>query len=303
MQECLYIHPDNVAQSRRELNLKIAVIARPDTFMQMGGSKQLIVETELGIHTRCYLAEHKSIPFLIVYGRFGRTRSTARDIDFELTQEALSFLGIEYVVGTFVTGSIEEQAVAGSVYVPHDFVGMGGFNQSRNKQNGFRNVDMFAPFCTELRSCLVSSGLEMPFEVSPEGVYVSFHGYPRIETAAELDLYQRMGWTVVGQTIDPEATLAREAGAHYAAIAVTIDDREVRSRFLQNDPSARGEIDSNIATGRQKTFTLFLEALPKINGLVELKCNCTAQGQHVRTRSKHFYYCPAYLCTEEGETQ
>lgn len=300
MQECFYVHPDNIVRSRSELGLQIAVIARPDQFMQSSGCRQIIVETEMGIHTRCYIATHKEIPFLIIYGRFDRKRSTALDIDYELTQEAISFLGIEQVVGTFVTGSIGDIAKAGSVYVPHDFVGMSGYNKSRNREIGFRNVDMFRPFCEELRSCLVSAGMDASFPVFLEGTYVSFHGFPRIETGEELNFYNRMGWSIVGQTIDPEATLAREAGCHYASLAATIDDRELRDRFLANDLSARGEIDTNIMRGREKTFSLFLDALPQIHALSQPKCNCAHQGVYVRTRSKHFYYRPEYLF-EKGE--
>ncbi len=299
MQECVYVHPDNIEHTRRELNLKIAVVARPDAFMQENGCRQLIVETERGIHTRCYLAEYQHIPFLIVYGRFERRRSTSHDIDYALTQEAISALGIENVIGTFVTGSIGEMTKAGSVYIPHDFVGMGGYNQSRNKERGFRNVDMFLPFCGGLRRCLISAASYSPFLVYPEGIYVSFHGYPRIETSAELDFYQQMGWDIVGQTIDPEATLAREAGCHYASLAVTIDDRELRERFLTNDVTAREEIDVNIGRGREKTFSLFLQALPDIHSMTEPKCNCVQQRLHVGSRSRYFYYRPRYLCTDE----
>jgi purine nucleoside phosphorylase len=41
-----------------------------------------------------------------------------------------------------------------------------------------------------------------------------------------------MGCDVVGQPLDPEATLAREGGCCYAALAVTIDDHEIRSHAL-----------------------------------------------------------------------
>lgn len=298
MQECFYIHPDNISQARAELGLKVAVIARPDEFMQRQGCRQMIVETERGVHTRCFLATHLGIPFLIVYGRFGRRRSTSTEIDYELTQETMSFLGIEHVVGTFVTGSISDDAKAGDVYIPHDFVGVSGYNQSRHREIGFRNVDMFHPFCEQLRAALSSAGQTSGFTVFDRGVYVCFHGFPRIETKAELDLYNRMGWSIVGQTLDPEATLAREAGCHYAAIAATIDDRELRSRFLANDTTARASIDANIVEGRQKTFSLFLGALPNIGRNNVATCGCEEQGKHVRLRSTHFYYRPSHLCAD-----
>lgn len=298
MEECLFIHPDNIAAFRRNYNLTAAVIARPDNFMQQHDCRHLIVETLNGIHTRCYLAEHEGQSFLIIYGRFDRIRKTSRDIDFKLTQEVISFLGINYTVGTFVVGSVKKNDRAGSIYIPHDYVGLGGFNQSRNLQNGFRNVDMFVPFCPDLRQCLIVSAEKSGLLVNIRAVYACFHGYPRIETGAELAFYEHLGWDIVGQTLDPEATLAREAGCHYAAIAVTIDDQIIRSRFLANDPTARPEIDQNIVEGRKRTFSLFLSSLTQITTLASHQCNCEHQATHVKTRSKNFYYRPSHLCEE-----
>lgn len=302
MQQCYYINPENRTRDWDPRNIKVAVIARPDSFMEQSKAVQLVIETERNVHTRCYLAQSGEVPFLIVYGRFKRTRSTSRDIDFEGTQHVLSFLGIRVLVGTFVTGSIDKDARAGGIYVPHDFVGMGGYNQSRHRETGFRNVDMFTPFCGELRDEIAAASDTVPFSVSHRGVYVCFHGYPRIETSAELEFYCRMGWSIVGQTLDPEATLAREAGVHYVAMAVTIDDWAVRDRFLKNDPTARLEIEDNIRRGRENVFSLFLRALPRLHDIKGARCNCVAQGTHVQSRSKSFHYRPAYLDAMEEST-
>lgn len=296
MEKCFFIHPDNIEYVQASLDLKIAVIARPDWFMKKNKCEHLIVETPRGVHTRCYLAKSDNISFLIVYGRFDRIRSTSLDINYELTQEAISFLGIKKLVGTFVTGSIQEDDKAGNVYIPHDFIGLGGYNRSRNKEIGFRNVDMFKPFCEEMRKCLIEASNEVNFFVHTNGVYACFHGYPRIETEAELKFYGNIGCNIVGQTIDPEATLAREAGCHYVAIAATIDDYELRSRFMANDITAREEIDNNIVEGRKKTFNLFIRALPGLMEASNLQCNCEEQQNHVSKRSRHFYYRPSCLC-------
>jgi hypothetical protein len=135
----------------------------------------------------------------------------------------------------------------------------------------------------------------MQYEVKQRGVYACFHGFPRIETAAELTFYASQGWDIVGQTLDPEATLAREAGCHYAALAATIDDLSLRTGFLAKNETARPAIDRFIREGRRKTFEIFLRSLP---GLVEVRgsgCNCVEQEAHVAKLSGNFYYRPYYL--------
>ncbi len=286
----IYINYDDIEKFKKKAEVKVAIVARPDWFMKKAKLQHLIVETKLGTHDRFYLTEYDGKKFVIVYGRFDRIRSMSSDIDYELTQEAISAIGIETIIGTFVAGSIKDDDFAGSVYIPHDFVGMGNYSQTRNR-NGFKNVDMFTPFCEETRQKLILATKKVPFPVNNKGIYVCFHGYPRIETKAELDFYGRMGWHMVGQTLDPEATLAKEAGCHYSAIVATIDDRKLRQKFMNNDGEAKREIESNIAGGRKKTFEIFTESLEELIK-DNYNCNCLEQQKHVLGKNKHFYYMP-----------
>ena len=61
------------------------------------------------------------------------------------------------------------------------------------------------------------------------GVYGATQG-PRLETAAEIDRFERDGAHMVGMTGMPEAILARELGLEYATIAVVVNDAAGRRR-------------------------------------------------------------------------
>ncbi|WP_137153704.1 MTAP family purine nucleoside phosphorylase [Rhizobium sp. FKL33] len=299
IQECYYVHPDNIKTVREQLNLRVAVVARPDWFLKESGARQLIVETPRGIHNRIFLAEYGGIPFVVAYGRFNRVRGTSADIDYELTQEVFSFLGIETIVGTFVCGAVGINDKSDTVYIPDSFIGFGNYNQTRNRKIGFRNPDMSVPFCPILRDRLVHAAEKAPFEVKTNGVYASFHGYPRIPTAAEYDFFERNGCQMVGQSMDGEATLAKEAGCHYAAVTVTIEDRAMRARMMVDDRGQNDEVHRITREGRKKTFNLFLDVLSEINELSNDRCNCREQGERVRTPSKDFYYRPGYLRVDQ----
>jgi purine nucleoside phosphorylase len=298
----LFIHPDNVRTVRERLGARTAVIGRPDQFMVRTDPIQLIIETEDGIHTRCYLASHDNEEFLIVYGRVDRRREMSGGMNFKLTQRALDFLGIRTIIGTFVVGSIQPDMVAGEILIPSDFVGLGQHAQSLaiDGPSGFRNVDMYWPFCHAAREAL----LEVRYgsiDAAPEKcIYATFHGWPRIETAAELELYGRQGFDVVGQTLDPEATLAKESGAHYAALTVSVDDAPIRERLMRGDDSVRAEISNLVTTGRARTFELFLEALPRLAKLAYEpdQCVCREQAERRKVRSEHMHCRPRYLCVD-----
>ncbi len=104
--------------------------------------------------------------------------------------------------------------------------------------------------------------------------------------------YANNGWDIVGQTLDPEATLARQSGCHYGALAATIDDHKLRSRFMARDSSARNAIDENIGIGRERMWDIFLKSLPTISRMGDAECGCSGHGDHFQERSRHFYCRP-----------
>jgi purine nucleoside phosphorylase len=298
-----FVHPDNVAHVRDRLAAAVAVIARPDAFMTGTDPVQLIVETDHGVHTRCYLASHDGIEFLLVYGRVDRKRQLSDGLNYGLTQHVVDFLGITVLVGTFIVGSVRPDAAAGEIFVPSDLVGIGPHHASNAVDGpfGFRTIDMYWPFCARARGPLLAAANDKGRPpVADRSTYATFHGWPRIETAAELRLYAEQGFDVVGQTLDPEATLAKESGTHYAAMAVTVDDGPLRQQLMQGEADARQGIDDLVLTGRTRMFDIFLDALPALDELARkpAECDCREQAERRQARSEHMYYRPRHLCVD-----
>ena len=102
---------------------------------------------------------------------------------------------------------------------------------------------------------------------------------------------------MVGQTLDVEATLAREAGCHYAAIVLTSDDFKSRD-LLKDEKNKLINKPSVTKEGRAKMFNLFLLALPELVLIDAEKCNCNAIHKPTE-RSRNFYYMPEYLCVDD----
>ncbi len=297
----IFVHPDNIRQVRQRLDARVAVIARPDDFMAHTDPVQLIIETEAGVHLRCYLAAHGGQEFLLIYGRVDRRRRTTEGLNYTITQRVVDFLGVEVLIGTFIVGSVQPNAVAGEVVVPTDLVGLGPHHQSIAVDGpwGFRTVDMYWPFCDSVKNILLAARYGSPVAAPAKCVYGTFHGWPRIETAAELDLYTRQGLDVVGQTLDPEATLAKESGVHYGALAVPVDDEAIREQLMVGAKAAQAEVNDLVARGRARMFDVFLQALPALSKLPDSqRCDCPAQAERRRARSEHMYYRPRHLCVD-----
>lgn len=138
-----------------------------------------------------------------------------------------------------------------------------GYHINWNRNQSFHNAEMFEPFCPELTKRVCEAAKKMDFPVKTDATYVSNYGWPRIETKGELEFYNKMGWDVIGQTCDPEATLAKLYQMCYAAVAVQIDDPNSRSSYigdLQKKEQATEYVES-IKSCRERTSKIVLQFL------------------------------------------
>lgn len=275
-----------------KLPIEIGVVGRFDHKLLEYNFQRVLIETKYGLMDRAFYGVIDGRSVLVIYGRFDKNRTISEDINFEKTQAAFNEVGVKTIIGTFVTGSIQSTHKIGDVFIVSDFVGLGGYKKSLHKEVGFKNVDMYKPFCDEVRGLLLKSAKKSKFKVNEKGIYACFHGFPRIETKAELDFYEKMGWDIVGQTLDPEATLARESGCCYAALAVTIDDIKTRTKFLEGDEQARKLIQNAIPTGREKTTEILIRAIKNMPKNEEKKCSC---GHKYHSEKSHFRHLPDFL--------
>ena len=79
------------------------------------------------------------------------------------------------------------------------------------------HIDFTNPYDSQLRKLLCNNTSLENINFVTEGIYAAVQG-PRLETAAEIDKYEKDGASIVGMTGMPEASLAKELNLPYAAI-------------------------------------------------------------------------------------
>jgi len=79
------------------------------------------------------------------------------------------------------------------------------------------HIDFTQPYTQSLRRLCQQAASNIDQKIHDAGVYACVQG-PRLETAAEIDRYEKDGANIIGMTGMPEAALARELGIYYAAI-------------------------------------------------------------------------------------
>ncbi len=164
----------------------------------------------------------KSVYCLNRHGIEGQT--AAHLVNYRANIWALKELGIQEVIATATVGGINPALARGALVVPDQVI---DYTYGRDQTFvGIQRIDHYdftLPFDTDLRDTLVRA---LPNEFQSDeyrhGCYGVTQG-PRFETAAEIKRFKQDGCDLVGMTLMPEASLAREAKIRYAALCLVVN--------------------------------------------------------------------------------
>ncbi len=138
---------------------------------------------------------------------------------------ALKQLGCTYILATTATGSLKKEIERGDFVILNQFI---DFTKHREItfhekfDNGPAHISVADPFSEFLRKKLIEVCEEQKIKHHKKGTVITIEG-PRFGTRAESNLFRQWGADVVNMSVAPEATLAKEAGIEYAAIAMSTD--------------------------------------------------------------------------------
>jgi 5'-methylthioadenosine phosphorylase len=171
---------------------------------------------------------------------------------------ALKSCGATRIVSVASVGGIRADLNPGDIVIPHQIMDYTwGRKSTYFDGNGapVTHVDFTEPYDGNLRRQLIEAATEAGARFKDGGVYAATQG-PRLETAAEIDRFERDGADVVGMTGMPEAVLARELEIPYAAINV-----------VSNHAAGRGESAEGIRFERLEDVQQ--EAMGRVRGIIE----------------------------------
>ncbi|HEY0907199.1 MAG TPA: S-methyl-5'-thioinosine phosphorylase [Methylophilus sp.] len=184
-------------------------------------SKRLIVRTPYGEPSQPLVFGHikgKEVVFLARHG--GGHTIPPHAVNYRANLWALHSVGVRDLVAVATVGGITRNLIPGDIVLPHQVLDY-TYGRENTYHDGralpVRHIDFTHPYAPCVREKCLQAALAVAVPLVDGGVYACVQG-PRLETAAEIDRYERDGATVVGMTGMPEAVLARELGMQYAAI-------------------------------------------------------------------------------------
>jgi 5'-methylthioadenosine phosphorylase len=195
-------------------------------------------------------------------------------VNYRANLWALHHRGATGVISVASVGGIRSDLQPGEIVVPDQIIDYTWGRKSTYYETlgaPVTHVDFTEPYDAVLRQRIINAAAALSIPAKIGGVYAATQG-PRLETAAEINRYERDGADLVGMTGMPEAVLARELGLPYAAINV-----------VANHAAGRGSSANGIHF--ESLEYVLREAMGQVRAIIEKLVgspnNCPPMGMSV----------------------
>lgn len=209
----------------------------------------------------------RKVAFLPRHGKGHRI--PPHKINFRANVWALKQLGVKRIIAPSAVGSLSYDYKPGDIALPDQFIDFTKGRQYTFYDGGqVAHVSVADPFCPELHGVAAKVIEKLNFPLHQKATYVCIEG-PRFSTRAESRFFRDvMKAEIIGMTLVPECSLAREAEICYLSVA-TVTDYDVWADV----PVSSKEIIETLHKNVEKTKKLVAEMIPAIPA-ERAKCAC-----------------------------
>jgi len=260
-----------------EFNTKIAVIGGsgledPQFFKKI---KEVDIKTPFGKPSApIVIADFcgKRVAFLSRHGK--KHQFPPHRVPERANLWALKEIGIEKIIGLSSVGSLQKSFKPGDIVISDQFIDF-----TKNREYTFYDkeachVSLADPFCPELRGLFSREAQKLGISFHRTGTYWCIEG-PRFSTRAESKFFKSFA-DVIGMTLCPEVTLARELEICYLNLAM-VTDYDV----WQLHPVNFEEILTTMKENQEKIKNLLITAVPKIEKIRNCSCGDSLKSAKV----------------------
>jgi 5'-methylthioadenosine phosphorylase len=188
-------------------------------------------------------------------------------VNYRANVDALRSLGAEAIVTVSSVGSLREELPPGSFVLPAQFVDLTKQRPTTFFDGGkVYHVSLADPFCPDLLRGAAEAGRAVGTPFVEGKTYVCVEG-PRFSTRAESAFFRGFA-DVIGMTLVPEVTLARERAVCYACLAMVTD-----FDVWADTPVDAAEIVATMGRNAERMGRLLQRLLPSLAR--EPTCACS----------------------------
>jgi len=234
-----------------------------------GSTKEVKIHTPFGSPSDLIsIGEYKGVKVAFLPRHGKRHTIPPHLINFRANIMAMRDLGVRRILAPSAVGSLREEMKPGDLVIPDQFI---DFTKKRDytfyEGAVVGHFSMADPFCPEMRSEIIATAKRLGIRHHPAATYICIEG-PRFSTRAESKLFRSFGAEIIGMTLVPEVSLAREVGMCYTTLA-TVTDYDVWA----DKPVTAQEVVQTLKSNVAKVKSLLVETIPALTK--ERKCECS----------------------------
>lgn len=203
----------------------LQVIRRQIVRTPYGDASQPLIFGELSGAEVVFLARHG-----------GGHKIPPHSINYRANIWALQSVGVQSLIAVATVGGIDQSLMPGDIVLPNQLIDY-TYGRDNTYHDGVEkpvmHIDFTQPYTESLRQVCIKAANNIQQNLHDQGVYACVQG-PRLETAAEINRYEKDGAHVIGMTGMPEAALARELGMDYAALCPVANHAAGRGESAEN---------------------------------------------------------------------
>ena len=204
---------------------EIGVIGGSGFYTFLTDTERVSVSTPFGEPSDDLLigeVEGRRVAFLARHGQ--GHRFPPHRVNYRANLWALRSVGVRQVLAPCAVGSLKPEHGPGTIVVPDQVVDR-TWGREHTIYDGVGRVVHVAfadPYCPRGREAATQAARAAGKNVVDAGTLVVING-PRFSSRAESLWHQQAGWTVVGMTGMPEASIARELAICFTTVALVTD--------------------------------------------------------------------------------
>ncbi|PWJ26383.1 methylthioadenosine phosphorylase [Branchiibius hedensis] len=212
----------------------------------------------------------RQVAFLPRHGR--GHRYPPHRINYRANLWALRSLGVRQVLAPSAVGSLQRQLGPGTFVVPDQVVDRtwGRAHTVYDDPGPVVHVAFADPYCPLGRTALLQGAEGVPNPCVDGGTLVVING-PRFSSRAESRWHQQAGWSVVGMTGMPEASIARELALCYSAICLVTD---LDAGLEQDQGVTHQEVMAAFERNLEQVRAIISAAVPALPTTESPSCSC-----------------------------
>ncbi len=205
---------------------EIGVIGGSGFYTFLDDARRVSVDTPFGAPSDDLVigtVAGRSVAFLARHGQ--GHRFPPHRVNYRANLWALRSVGVREVLAPCAVGGLEPELGPGTVVVPDQVVDRtwGREHTVYDEPGPVVHVGFADPYCPTGRGAVLRSGQKQSDLPTVDGGTLVVINGPRFSSRAESRWHQAAGWSVVGMTGMPEASIARELAMCFTSICLVTD--------------------------------------------------------------------------------